>query len=194
MLINSKGKTTTIFTIGYGNRKIDDFIALITKYNIAFLIDIRTAPYSKYNSDFSANNLKIFLRNSNIKYVFMGDLLGGRPDDPDTYTDGKVDYFKLREKDYYKRGILRLKKAWEQDIQVALLCSESKPEDCHRSKLIGDTLVENNINVIHIDENGEPRTQKNIINRLTKGQLNLFGPPPSIVSSRKTLQRSDINS
>ena len=39
------------------------------------------------------------------------------------------------------------------------MCSEGKPEQCHRSKLIGASLDEEEIPVIHIDENDEQQTQ-----------------------------------
>ncbi|MCB0160946.1 MAG: hypothetical protein KDD83_22590, partial [Caldilineaceae bacterium] len=56
-----------------------------------------------------------------------------------------------------------------------LMCSEGKPETCHRSKLIGKTLDEEGIPVAHIDETDTLRTQAEIIFRLTDGQLSLFG-------------------
>ena len=37
-----------IYTIGYGARDIDAFIAALRRYNIAYLIDVRSQPYSRY--------------------------------------------------------------------------------------------------------------------------------------------------
>ena len=72
-------------------------------------------------------------------------------------------------------GIERLHTAFLQQQSVVLMCSEGKPEECHRCKLIGATLTTQNIPVIHIDENNEQVTQEKIIERLTGGQLPLFG-------------------
>ena len=55
------------------------------------------------------------------------------------------------------------------------MCSEGKPEECHRCKLIGATLITQDIPVIHIDENGEQVPQEKVIERLTGGQLSMFG-------------------
>jgi len=56
-----------------------------------------------------------------------------------------------------------LKSAYEQGYDVAIMCSELKPEDCHRSKLIGVTLQDESIKVQHIDEEGEIADQTSII-------------------------------
>ncbi len=53
------------------------------------------------------------------------------------YTDGKVDYSKCRTKEFFRRGIERIRNAYNQGLRVCLLCSEGKPWQCHRSKLVG---------------------------------------------------------
>ena len=81
-----------IFTIGYGAREIDAFIAALQQQHIEFLIDVRSRPYSRYKPDFSRDALEGHLRRAGIRYVFLGDSLGGRPADPTCYdADGKVD-------------------------------------------------------------------------------------------------------
>lgn len=163
-----------IYTIGYGNRSIEEFTRLLQKYGIRYLIDIRSRPYSRFNPDFSKNTLEKKLRQLGIRYVFMGDTLGGRPADSSCYVDDRVDYTKVREKAFYRNGIGRIQTAWEKQLCVALMCSESKPHECHRSKLIGDTLVHEEIDVAHIDESGEIKNQDEIIQFLTGAQPPLF--------------------
>jgi uncharacterized protein (DUF488 family) len=141
-----------IYTIGYGNRSIEAFIALLQQYQIQFLIDVRSRPYSRFNPQFSKATLESQLKQAGIHYVFMGDTLGGRPNDSTCYQDGRVDYSKVREKLFYQAGIGRIHTAWEKQLCVALMCSETKPQECHRSKLIGRTLIEQNIDVRHINE------------------------------------------
>ena len=173
----------TIYTIGYGNRTIDEFIALLKTYKIDYVVDVRSAPYSKYSPAFSKAPLKAKLKQHQIGYLFMGDQLGGKPADEACYTDGKVDYEKLGQADFYQAGVARLQVALEKDYCLALMCSELKPEMCHRSKLIGQTLAQNQITVQHIDEVGQRQTQLAVINRLTKGQLSFF--EPSFTSQKK---------
>jgi uncharacterized protein (DUF488 family) len=172
-----------LFTIGYGARTLDEFIAALKANRIEFVIDVRTAPYSKFKTDFSKELLQYHLERAGVRYLFMGDTLGGQPKDPACHTDGKVDYDKVRGKRFFQTGMERLKKTFEQHRRAALMCSEGRPEQCHRSKLIGEALVEGGIPVFHIDEDGQLVSQQQVIDRLTQGQMDLFGQSP--FTSRK---------
>jgi len=149
-----------IFTIGHGTRPINELLDLLKKYGIDYLADVRTQPYSKFNPQYNRESLHRSLNQQNIKYIYLGDALGGRPQDPSCHDSmGRVDYNLVRQQDFFKNGIERLRSAHEKQLKVALLCSERKPELCHRSKLIGRTLQDENIPVRHIDEQGELKTQ-----------------------------------
>jgi len=151
-----------IYTIGYGNRTMGGFIDLLKRYKIEYLVDLRSQPYSRFKPEFSQKELEQHLKRAGIRYMYMGDMLGGRPGDDDCYThDRCVDYAKVQEKAFFKRGIDRILAAWDKQLRIALMCSELKPEECHRSKLIGTTLDEMGIVVAHIDEERE-KTQENI--------------------------------
>ena len=140
-----------LYTIGHGNRKSDDFLALLKEFGIEYLIDVRSQPYSKFNPQYNQNELKFFLERNGIRYVFMGDNIGGRPKDTSCYdSEGKVDYEAVKTKDFFISGIDRLKIAYNKDINVVIMCSESKPCECHRSKLIGRVLNTENIFLKHI--------------------------------------------
>jgi uncharacterized protein (DUF488 family) len=176
-----------IYTIGYGTRSLDNFIDLLKHNQIAFLIDVRSKPRSKFKPEFSKDPLEQRINLEGIKYVYMGDLLGGQPDLPSVYMeDGKIDYDKLKEKDFFLRGIHRLQDVWNQQLSVALMCSEGKPEMCHRSKLIGEMLTELGIEVMHIDEKGELVSQRDAMLRLTNGQMSFFDSEPTHYISRKS--------
>ena len=164
-----------IYTIGYGSRSIEELIEVLRQHEIAYLIDVRSAPYSRYKPEFSKAPLANQLEQQGIRYVFMGDTLGGRPDDETCYVNDKVDYEKVKATEPYQRGIQRLHAAFSQQQSVVLMCSEGKPEECHRCKLISATLTTQEIPVIHIDENDEQVTQEQVVERLTGGQLSMFG-------------------
>ena len=166
-----------IYSIGYGNRKFEEFAALLKKYQIEYVIDVRSKPYSTTNQEFNRQPFEILLYRNDIKYAFLGNELGGRPEDESCYTNGKVDYNLLEQKPFYKKGIERLKSAYEQGYNVAIMCSELKPEECHRSKLIGVTLGDESIKVQHIDENDEISDQTSVIARISNGKQvrNIFG-------------------
>ena len=178
-----------IHTIGYGNRDINEFIELLKKNGIQFLIDVRSKPTSRFNPRFSRPALEVVLKNHSIRYVYMGNNLGGLPQNEDCYTNGHVDYSKVEKQLFYKQGINRLYTAWKKQIPVAIMCTEGRPEDCHRSKLIGQTLTKMDIPVAHIDEKGDLLTQQEVIDRLTNGQLSLF--EESFTSRKQYFKRSE---
>jgi uncharacterized protein (DUF488 family) len=167
--------TVPIFTIGYGSRALDDFVRVLKAHDFEYLIDIRSAPYSRFKPEFSKNELEVELRRHAIRYVYFGDKLGGRPEDRDCYVDDKMVYARVKEKAFYREGIARIKAAFHKRLRIVLMCSEGRPEECHRSKLIGESLTELGIQVAHIDENDAVCTQEDLMVELTEGQLSLFG-------------------
>ena len=185
----SEHQAVPILTIGYGDRSLEQFIAVLQRYHVQYVVDIRSAPYSRYKPEFSKAALERALQVQGIRYLFMGDSLGGRPNDPDCYSDDKVDYEKVKQKAFYRQGIERLQNAFHQQLPVVIMCSEGKPEMCHRSKLIGASLTELAIPVVHIDEHDALKSQTDVVFELTGGQLNLFGAPTFM--SRKRYQPSD---
>ncbi|NDV46583.1 DUF488 domain-containing protein [Paludibacter sp. 221] len=169
---------TTIYSIGHGSKDIAGFISELKTFGIEYLLDIRSKPYSKWHSQFNQSILKSELENNNINYVFMGDMLGGLPEDRTCYdASGKVLYDTIKEKDYFKKGLSRLITANEKKIKVAIMCSESKPEECHRSKLIGQELLKHDISLNHIISEEIIKSQEAVMAELTKGCgiINLFG-------------------
>ncbi len=181
---NSEAGRESVYTIGYGTRSQAEFIAALTAHGVEILVDVRTAPYSRFRPEFSRDPLRTAVEAAGIRYVFQGEALGGKPSDPDCYEDGKVVYERIREKEWYLAGIGRLRRAVEQGKRIALMCSEGRPEECHRSKLIGQTLSEDGVSVRHIDEHGGLRSQADVILDLTGGQLSLFGGPSFVSRGR----------
>jgi len=173
----------TLHTIGYGARSLDELVAALKAYHIEYLLDVRSSPYSKFKPEFTKEALEAALKARGIRYVFVGDTLGGQPRDPGCYTDGKVDYDKVRQQPFFQTGLDRLRKAHEQRLRAALMCSEGRPEQCHRSKMIGEALVAAGVPIRHIDENGQLLTQAQVMDRLTGGQLDFFDGPS--LTSRK---------
>ena len=140
--MNQAGQTpVSIYTIGYGSRTLSELIVIMRRFEVLYLVDVRSAPYSRYKPEFTQRALAASLRTAGLTYVFLGDTLGGRPDDPTLYSDGYIDYDKVRQTARYTEGIERLHTAFIQGQRTVLMCSEGKPEMCHRSKLIGATLT-----------------------------------------------------
>lgn len=152
-----------LFTIGHGTRPLPTFLHLLEQYSIEFLIDVRSVPYSAFNPQYRQPELVTALRSNGFRYIYMGNTLGGRPTDPACYNPlGKLDYDLVRAQSFFREGLERIIAAYQQNINVALMCSESKPENCHRSKLIGRSLEQKNIPIHHIDEDGYLKTQSQL--------------------------------
>lgn len=164
-----------LLTIGYGNqRSFDDFATLLLNHGVNYLIDVRTRPFSKFRPEFSQEPLAANLKRNGIVYVMLGDALGGRPNDPTCYTDGKVDYCKVRERDWFVEGLTRLEAGWREGHRIAIMCAEAAPERCHRTKLVGEALATRGVMVGHIDADGSVVSHEAVIARLQRGQIPLF--------------------
>ena len=168
--------SAALLTIGYGSQRTsEEFVELLHRYGVKYLADVRTKPFSKFRPEFSKDALAAMLRRHEIAYVYMGDTLGGLPSDPTCYTDGKVDYGKVRERTWFEQGLARLEGGCRGGHHIAIMCAELEPNRCHRSKLIGEALVARGIAVSHIDEEGAVITHEAAMARLTAGQGMLFG-------------------
>lgn len=166
--------TGQVFSIGHGKHSLGALCGYLQRENVGYVIDVRSAPYSRHQPEFSREPLAQTLLQNSIKYVFMGDLLGGRPKDESCYTAGKVDYSKIRLKEPFNKGINRLVDAHRQGLNICMLCSEAHPKQCHRSKLVGEALFERGIEVMHIMPDGLRMKQSDVIAELTGAQASLF--------------------
>lgn len=176
---------SVLYSIGYGNRDWPAMLGLLQRYACQYLIDVRSSPYSKFNPAYNRENLVSLCGEHGIRYVFMGDALGGKPGGQEHFdATGKVDYIKLAGVEKFQLALLRLKTAQEKGLISFLMCSELKPEMCHRCKLIGAELSRLGIQIIHIDEKGMELTQDEAVDRLTHGQNDMFGVSPELTRSR----------
>ncbi len=180
-------KGSTIYSIGHGNKQIDAFINELKSFDISYLLDIRSNPYSKWNPAFNKQPLETTLKEHNITYVFLGDKLGGLPSDRSCYDEsGKVVYERIKEKDFFREGLKRLLRANEKQVRLAVMCSESKPEECHRSKLVGQELLKSGVSMNHIVSPKLAKSQETVMTELTKGlgTVDLFGNTKEFVSRK----------
>jgi uncharacterized protein (DUF488 family) len=172
--VDTTGEQMPILTIGYGLRDVRELVALLHRHGVEYVGDVRSAPYSRRRPEFSREGLERLLRTSELRYLFLGDTLGGRPDDPDCYdADGHVDYERCRTSPSFAAGIDRVEIAHREGHRLALLCSETRPTDCHRSKLLAEMLTERGVPVAHIDEHGQLVEHAEIAARIRGPQLSL---------------------
>src|SRR5437660_8680013 len=143
-----------VYTVGHSNHSLEEFLNLLDKHRIEVLVDTRSHPYSKYVAHFNREDLQSALRQSGVKYLFLGSELGGRPAEEEYYDDdGHVLYFRVAQSPVFLEGIERLE-AGSRQYRVALLCSEEDPAVCHRHLLVGRVLADRGADIRHIRGDG----------------------------------------
>lgn len=144
----------TVYTIGHSNSDSYRFLKLLRDVGIETVVDIRSNPYSSYVPHFDKPALERLFKQERLGYIYLGDVLGGKPDDPECYdSNGKPVYSKIAEKSGYKKGISTLLKIVSSS-KTALLCSEENPQSCHRHLLVSQSLMSAGVKVLHIRGTG----------------------------------------
>jgi len=81
----------------------------------------------------------------------MGNLLGARYNDNSLLSDdGKVSFNKVIKTKSFNEGIKRINDGLHKGYNIALMCSEKNPLECHRFSLISHFLNEHGYDVEHI--------------------------------------------
>jgi len=84
-----------IFTIGHSTHSIENFISLLKMRGITAIADVRSAPYSRFQPQFNREVLAQSLTDVGMEYVFVGDSIGGRSQNPNDYENNRVVYSRL---------------------------------------------------------------------------------------------------
>jgi uncharacterized protein (DUF488 family) len=152
-----------IYTVGHSNHTQEHFLNLLNKARIQVLVDVRSNPNSRWATFANRDNLKEILETTPIQYVYMGDMLGGRPSDSDNYNNetGKVDYQAIQEKEYFKQGINRLLDGLLK-YRVCIMCAEEDPTSCHRNLLVAENLRLVDVKILHIRGDGRIQTDEDL--------------------------------
>jgi uncharacterized protein (DUF488 family) len=143
------------YTIGHSNHSSEEFLALLSQHRVQCLVDVRSQPYSRYNPQFNREALSQSLTDAHIRYVYLGESLGGRPEQSDLYDPGseRPNYDRQRETPLYRQGLQRLMEIGRA-TPTAYMCSEGDPEQCHRTRLITWSLLDLGYTVIDILPDG----------------------------------------
>lgn len=122
---------TTLYTIGYGGRRPQDFVALLTQHAIAIVCDVRAEPQRAYLGIYTFNPaqgrgpLPRLLAQAGIDYRWFPEL--GNPD----RQDPELGAFKrLMAQEAARR--LRQLRLCAQAQRACLLCAEREAQHCHR--------------------------------------------------------------
>lgn len=152
--------TLTLYTVGHGNRKIEELISMLKETGVDTLVDVRAQPRSRHNPQFNDDALRLACENAGIVYHWAGRQLGGmrapRPDSPHLALDeGLRGFADHMDTDVFQKGAAQLLNLAARDV-CAMLCAERDPTQCHRS-LIADYLTLQGVRVVHLIAPGETR-------------------------------------
>ncbi|MBI5877700.1 MAG: DUF488 domain-containing protein [Chloroflexi bacterium] len=139
---------TSIVSIGYERRKVDELIEELLRKCVSELIDIRQAPVSR-RPEYNKRRLGTKLAEAGIEYCHM--VGAGNP-----YHKLKAD--RARCLSLYAKHLRQhptVISALAKEVSgktVAILCYERNNVDCHRSILLGQLAKQvRNINVIEVE-------------------------------------------
>lgn len=152
--------TVTLFTIGHGNRRLDEFFSVLTERTIQSLVDVRAQPFSRRFPHFATDALRESAEDLGIVYHWAGRRLGGRrstePDSPHHALErGLRGYADYMETDRFQESATQLARLATKST-TAILCAERSPERCHR-RLIADYLTLRGVEVVHLMDRGDAR-------------------------------------
>lgn len=149
--------STPLWTVGHGLLSAEAFISLLKSARIGAVADVRTVPYSSRAPHFDTGALQKALGSSDISYRYFGGELGGRPRGDEFYDpQGHVFYRRVAASQPFVDALQLLLRGASQK-RTAILCSESNPDACHRTLLVGRAARLAGASVTHLLHNGAQR-------------------------------------
>jgi uncharacterized protein (DUF488 family) len=143
----------SIWTIGHSNRTIEEFVGILSHYQIEILVDVRHFPGSRRLPHFNKDALHDALFAVGIRYEHLVELGGRRPTRSDSHNvawrnasfRGYADYMETQAFHDGIEHLLGVARAG----RTAIMCSEAVWWRCHRS-MIADYLKARGFQVSHI--------------------------------------------
>jgi uncharacterized protein (DUF488 family) len=139
-----------IYTIGFTKKTLEDFITRLKKDNIQRIVDIRLNDSSQLSGFAKSPDLAFILKQFGIEYISVKCLA---PDKAllDKYRKGKN--WKEYEANFKALMNARNAKDTLNNLQLdkktsCFLCSEDKPEKCHR-RLVAE-MLDKNFEIVHL--------------------------------------------
>ena len=162
-----------LFTIGHSSYDFSYLVERLQKYHIDWVFDVRSVPFSAFAPQYNSTNLKEKLPKYGISYYEMGEYFGARQLGEQyryCYPNGYLDFelwcstvpFLKAKKGLISRGITK--------HNIALMCTEKNPIDCHRTIMVARDLELDGIESYHILADGTLKSQS----QLSKDLLNSY--------------------
>jgi len=144
-----------LYTVGHGNRSLDELGAILAADGVGRLADVRRFPETRRQPHLARSALDTELPARGIAYEWWGEVLGGRrspgpesrhPAWRDPAFRGYADHMDSEE---FRQTLTELLDSAVAGPHVAVMCAETLWWRCHR-RLIADASVVRGSAVIHL--------------------------------------------
>jgi uncharacterized protein (DUF488 family) len=187
------GAAPVIWTIGHSNHPFARFAELLQGERIEVVVDVRSYPYSRIAPHFNREELEAALPAAGMRYLFLGQELGGRPAREQDYDEqGHARYDRMAERPEFQQGVQRVVQGCG-ERRIALLCSEGQPHECHRRLLVGKVLSDRGVLLRHILPNGNVQQEESVSLDSEDAQESLFGEEAAWRSTRSVSRRRRLS-
>ena len=133
--------TLSLFTIGYEDRSISEFIERLNQFSITALVDVREIPLSR-KKGFSKKQLKEYLEKNDIQYIHIKQLGSPKKLRDKLREDKDYESFFEAYTKYLSTQIEILQELYTERVleeTICLMCYERLPSHCHR-KVIAEEI------------------------------------------------------
>ena len=139
-----------LYTIGHSTFPEEHLTELLQSFQVDYLLDVRSVPFSQYVPQYNDNQIMHTLDRVGIQYAQMGRFFGARQEDEAYYNkEGYLDFELFRSSELFRAGLENVKKGL-QEHNIALMCAEKNPIDCHRAIMVARGFELNGVDVKHI--------------------------------------------
>lgn len=139
-----------LYTVGHSNHSLEHFRQMLVDNEVNYVMDVRSVPRSRFVPQFNEKRLSEYLKTFDITYCNMGEYFGARQAHPNFYNErGYFDFERFRASDIFKTGLENVLKGLE-EYNIALMCTEKNPLDCHRAVMVGRGFELAGVKVEHI--------------------------------------------
>ncbi|MEG3148205.1 DUF488 domain-containing protein [Sphingomonas sp. RT2P30] len=145
-----------VYTIGHSTRSIAEFVELLQQGQVDLVVDIRSTPRSRTNSQFNLNALPEALSVWQIGHTRIEELGGRRK--KSAIVPPEVNGFWINQSfhnyadyalsDEFRVGFARLTEL-SSERRCAIMCSEAVWWRCHR-RFVADYLLQDGRDVFHL--------------------------------------------
>jgi uncharacterized protein (DUF488 family) len=183
----------TVWTVGHSNHELEHLVELLHGERIEFVIDVRSYPYSRYSPQFNREALEASIARHGMRYLFLGEQLGGRPTLEEHYdANGHALYGPMSEQQPFRDAVQRVIDG-ANGHRLALLCSEADPRHCHRRLLVGKVLTEQGVALRHILSDGSVHTEPVVPLSPDRVQCSLLGEEEPWRSTQSVSRRRRLS-